>query len=62
MFFQLRLRFGRMPRYTDSPLAPAPNKLPQKYGINESRDPGTPEAQMSKLPLSSLCKLHPEFP
>ena len=32
MFFKLCLKFGRMPRYTDNPLAPAPDELPQKYG------------------------------
>lgn len=61
MFFQLCLRFGTVPRYTDSPLAPAPNELPQKHGRSESRDPGIPEAQKSKALLSSLCKLHWEF-
>ena len=62
MFFQLCLKFGRMPRYTDSPLAPVPNELPQKYGSSESRDPGIPAAQKSKPPLTSLCKLPWEFP
>lgn len=62
MFFQLCLRFGRMPRYTDCPLAPAPKELPQKYGSSVFRNAGIPEAQKNKEPLSVLCKCHWDFP
>lgn len=54
MFFQLCLRFGKMPRYTDSRLAPAPKELPQKYGSSVFRNAGIPEAQKSKEPLPVL--------
>lgn len=52
MFFQLCLRFGTMPRYTDSPLASAPNEPLQKHGSSEFGDPDIPDAQKSKAPLS----------
>ena len=46
MFFKLCLKFGRMPRYTDNPLAPAPNELPQKYG-SSGYDLGWPRSAMA---------------